>query len=216
MTDSTNNSFEEQWQHAFDDAELTPPASVWEKIELGLKPENTTSVKPNFGNKPYYFLGGIMVGILSIFLWFTNLENKSQITEKQQIKIEKTILKNKPNISQKAVEVLEGNNKRKLKEKVVDVVNIDTNHESKNYVAEESLSVSPQTMIIEEVPLRTLTDSVDIIESSVTKSIHSEIEVPTINLPTDQTPYYVKPQFKPQKKSIFKNVKISAGVGIYQ
>ena len=216
MTDSTNNSFEEQWQHAFDDAELTPPASVWEKIELGLKPENTTSVKPNFGNKPYYFLGGIMVGILSIFLWFTNLENKSQITEKQQIKIEKTILKNKPNISQKAVEVLEGNNKRKLKEKVVDVVNIDTNHESKNYVAEESLSVSPQTMIIEEVPLRTLTDSVDIIESSVTKSIHSEIEVPTINLPTDQTPYYVKPIPKPQKKSILKNVKISVGAGIYQ
>ena len=216
MTDSTNNSFEEQWQHAFDDAELTPPASIWEKIELGLEPENTASVKPNFGNKPYYFLGGIMVGILSIFLWFTNLENKSQITEKQQIKIEKTILKNKPNISQKAVEVLEGNNKRKLKEKVVDVVNIDTNHESKNYVAEESLSVSPKTMIIEEVPLRTLTDSVDMIESSVTKSIHSEIEVPTINLPTDQTPYYVKPIPKPQKKSILKNIKISVGAGVYQ
>jgi hypothetical protein len=85
-----------------------------------------------------------------------------------------------------------------------------------NYTIEEPLSVSPQTTIPEEIPIRILSDSVEMIEPLATKSIHSEMENPTINLPTDQTPYYVKPMPKPQKKSIFKNVKISVGAGVYQ
>jgi hypothetical protein len=93
MTDSTNNSFEEQWQHAFDNTELTPPESVWEKIELGLKPENTLPSKPNFGNKPYYFLGGILVGILGLFLWFNNTEKQVQVVGKEEVKTEKLLSK---------------------------------------------------------------------------------------------------------------------------
>lgn len=219
MTDSTNNSFEEQWQNAFDNAELTPPESVWEKIELGLKPENTLPSKPNFGNKPYYFFGGIMVGLLGFFLWFNDAKNKSQVAEKEDIKIESTVVQNKFEVFSKDVEVVIEDTKHKAKKvveatdgytnhgaKVVEVVGGDTNHGARE----------AQTITIEEVPIRTLTDSVEMIEPLATKSIHSEIENPTINLPTDQTPYYVKPLPKPQKKSILKNVKISVGAGVYQ
>jgi hypothetical protein len=217
MTDSTNNSFEEQWQHAFDNAELTPPESVWEKIELGLNPENTLPSKPNFGNKPYYFLGGIVVGLLGLFLWFSNTEKKLQVVEKKEAKIEKTVAQNKFDVLSKDVEAVAEGTKHKTK-KVVEVVGGDTNHGAKdaeNYTTEESLSVSPPIITTEEIPIRTLTDSVEMIEPLTTKSIHSEIENPTINLPPDQTPYYVKPIPKPQKKSILKNVKISGSVGIY-
>jgi hypothetical protein len=81
---------------------------------------------------------------------------------------------------------------------------------------EEPLFVVSSITTTEEIPQRTLTDSVEMIEPLATKSIHSEIENPMIILPTDQTPYYVKPTPKPQKKSILKNIKISVGAGVYQ
>jgi hypothetical protein len=215
MTDSTNNSFEEQWQHAFDNAELTPPESVWEKIELSLKPESILPSKPNFGNKPYYFLGGILAGLLGVFLWFSNTENKNQVVEKQDVIVKKSI-------SQKVVRVVGGDTNHGAKHKaskIVEVVGVAINHGAsgtENYMIEEPLSVSPPITTIGEIPVKTLTDSVEMIEPLTTKSIHAEIENPTINLPTDQAPYYVKPIPKSQKKSIFKNVKISVGAGVYQ
>jgi hypothetical protein len=210
MTDSTNNSFEEQWQHAFDNTELTPPESVWEKIELGLNPENTPPSKPNFGNKPYYFLGVIVISLLGLFIWFNKDEGKRQVTEKQEVKIEKTVVQNKSNISEKIVRVVGG----------------DTNHGAEKLpimVSEKSKEIIlfTETPIVEpkenneETHVRTLTDSVEMIEPLATKSIHSEIENPMTNLPTDQTPYYIKPLPKPQKKSIFKNVKFSSSMGVY-
>jgi hypothetical protein len=213
MTDSTNNSFEKQWQHAFDNAELTPPESVWEKIELGLNPENTLPSKPNFGNKPYYFLGGIVVGLLGIFLLFNNPDNNYQTVDKQEVKIEKSVVENKPDVSEKVVRVVGGDTNHgagSKARKVVEVAGGDTNHEVES---NNDIEVGP---ILEEIPVRTLTDSVEMIEPLATKSIHSEIENPMINLPTDQTPYYVKPLPKTQKKSILKNVKISVGAGVYQ
>jgi hypothetical protein len=207
MIDSTNNSFEEQWQHAFDDTQLTPPASVWEKIELNLEPENTITEKPTINNKPYYFLGGIVVLVLGVFLWFNQDEKvvervvgedtnhgaeiKTQIIEKKQV-----IEKSKPIFSVK-------NSKKKTNQTVISEEEINDNNQE------------TETAIIEEIPERTLTDSVTIIEPLSIKNIHSEIENPTINLPTDQTPYYVKPTPKPKKKSILKNIKFSAGAGIY-
>ena len=211
MTDSTNNSFENQWQHAFDDAELTPPASVWEKIELGLTPENTPPSKPNFGNKPYYFLGGILVGLLGLFLWLNNTKKESQVIEKEDVK-SNIIIKKEPIILEKKVEVVGGDTNHGAKgikhdTKFIDVVGlcvpVNTNHGAET--AEET--------IFEQ---RTLTDSVEIITPLTTKNIHADIENPTIILPIDQTPYYVKPIPKSRKKSIFRNVKISAGVGVYQ
>jgi hypothetical protein len=214
MTDSTNNSFEEQWQHAFDDAELTPPESVWEKIELTLKPENTPPSKPNFGNKPYYFLGGIGVGLLGLFLWTNNLENKSQIVEKQEIVIERMVnmptndgVKNEiPAPEKQRVSLRKSVNSNTLV-KALDVVGEDTNHGSEMAELKENN---------EETPPRTLTDSVEMIEPLTIKNIQSEIENPAIVLPNDQTPYYVKPIPKSKKKSILKNVKFSVGAGVYQ
>ena len=229
MTDSTNNSFEEQWQNAFDDTQLTPPESVWEKIELTLKPENTLPSKPNFGNRPYYFLGGIVVGLLGIFLWSNNTEKESQVVDKEEVK-SNVIIKKEPIVSEgKTVERVAQDINHKAKftplsvspqttlpvlsvetqttakaEKIIDVAGEDTNHGAE------------KTTTIEETPVRTLTDSVEIITPLTTKSIHSEIENPTVILPIDQTPYYVKPIIESKKKSIFKNVKISVGAGAYQ
>jgi hypothetical protein len=207
MIDSTNNSFEEQWQHAFDDTQLTPPESVWEKIELSLEPQNTPPSKPDFGNKPYYFLGGIVVLVLGIFLWFNQDEKvvgeseikntaKTEIFEKQLVTEE-----NKPIDLMKDV-------KKTIKKKTNQVI-----------VSEEEIkhnSKETEMEIAQEIPERVLTDSVAMIEPLSIKTIHSQIENPKINLPTDQTPYYVKPIPKPQKKSILKNVKISVGAGVYQ
>ena len=216
MTDSTNNSFEEQWQNAFDDAELTPPESVWEKIELGLKPENMLPSKTNFGNKPYYFLGGIIVGLLGTFLWFKNAKKESQVSEKENISIEKNIIKSEPVYLEKTGEVItkKTNQRSNYKAKIVRVFANDANYEVNR--AEESLYVETQITPTQEIPIRTLIDSVEMIEPLSTKIIHSEIENPTIYLPTNQTPYYVKPILKSQKKSILKNVKFSIGAGIHQ
>ena len=201
MTDSTNNSFENQWQNAFDDAELTPPASVWEKIESGLTPENTPLPKTNFRNKPYYLLGGIIVGLLGLFVWFNNTEKQNQIIEKQDVK-SKIIIKTEPVILKEKVKVVGGDTNHWAKgikhdTKFVDVIDEDTNDGT------------------EEIPIRILTDSVEMVESLATKNIYAEIEKPTIILPIDQTPYYVKPSIKTPKKSILKNVKISVGAGAY-
>lgn len=211
MTDSTNNSFEEQWQHAFDDAELTPPESVWEKIELGLKPKNTLPSKPNFGNKPYYFLGGIIVGLLAMLLLVNNRRKESQVVEKQRF------IAKKPSVKIKQEEtIILGEKQEVFSESHLKKKPIMASEKSKEIILfTETPNAEPRENT-EEIPIRTLTDSVEMIEPLATKSIHSKIENPTINLPTDQTPYYIKPPFKPQKKSIFKNVKISAGVGIYQ
>lgn len=206
MTDSTNNSFEEQWQNAFDDTELTPPESVWEKIELGLKPENMLPSKPNVGNKPYYFLGGIVVGLLSLFLWFDKNEKNSQIVEKQRF-----IIKNS-NVKIKKQETIILAEKKEIFSESLSPLSVSP----QITIKKKPLSVEIQTIATEEIPIRTLTDSVETIEPLTTKNIHSKMGNPMINLPTDQTPYYVKPPIKPQKKSIFKNVKISAGVGVYQ
>ena len=129
MTDSTNNSFEEQWQNAFDDTQLTPPESVWEKIELTLKPENIPPSKPNFGNKPYYFLGGIVVGLLGLFFWLKS----GQIVEKQAIKGNK----NEPVNLKKVIEVVKLN------------VPVNTNYEAKFVeplpLSDYASQCSPQT-----------------------------------------------------------------------
>jgi hypothetical protein len=214
MTDSTNNSFEQQWQHAFDDAELTPPESVWEKIELTLKPENTPPSKPKFGNKPYYFLGTIGVCLLGLFLWTNNIENKSQTVEKQEIVIEKLVdiptnesVKNEVRITEKQRVALRKSVNSNTLIKALDVVGEDTNHGSEMAEPKENN---------EEISPRILTDSVEMIEPLTIKNIQSEIENPVIILPTDQTPYYVKPIPKSKKKSILKNVKISVGAGVYQ
>jgi hypothetical protein len=218
MIDSTNNSFEEQWQRAFDDTQLTPPESVWEKIELSLKPQNMPPSKPDFGNKPYYFLGGIVVLVLGIFVWFNQDEKvvgedinhgvkEVQTVEKQVItkKIEPVFL-----VKEDKKIIKKKTNQNIIKEVVGLSVPMNTKHGA------EDINPETETKVIEEIPSRTLTDSIATIEPLSIKNIHSQIENPTINLPIDQTPYYVKPIPKPQKKSILKNVKISVGAGVYQ
>ena len=211
MTDLTNNSFEEQWQHAFDDTELTPSESVWEKIELGLKPENTLPSKTNFGNKPYYFLGVISVGLLSLFLWFNNNEKESQVIGKQEVIAKKPTIKIK-----KEETIILAEKKEIFSESHLKKLPIMASEKSKEIILFTEIPSTEPKENNGEIPIRTLTISVEMIEPLTTKSIHSEIENPTINLPTDQTPYYIKTPIKPQKKSIFKNIKISAGVVVYQ
>ena len=58
MEDITNNSFEEQWQRAFDDASSPPSEEVWERIEFSLE----KNFQPKSGNNSY------TIGAISSFI----------------------------------------------------------------------------------------------------------------------------------------------------
>ena len=73
MENTTNNSFEEQWQKAFDDASLPPSEAVWERIESGL--QSNIHPKPNYNS---YYFGVISAVILGVSLWFFINRNKEK------------------------------------------------------------------------------------------------------------------------------------------
>jgi hypothetical protein len=205
MENTTNNSFEEQWQRAFDDASLPPSEAVWERIESGL--ENNIPPKPN--NNSYYYFGAISAVILGISLWFfmgkkeeekvlqvvgnkvVVLENK--IEEKLLKEEEKLIIKPKEKASIKKVFILE---KEEVKEPTVE----------------------PEiTTQLPENQERIITDSIDFMSPIMaTKKVNSELINTSISIPFEQTPYYEIPKPKTKKKSIWDKVRISGGVGVYQ
>ena len=204
MENSTNNSFEEQWQRAFDDASLPPSDAVWEKVELGLGNEN---IPPKSGNGSYY-VGAITAIILGVILWFVLskkedvkqvqvIENKAVIsknsTEKILLKEEKNSIKFKERIFVKKVLILE-------KEEVIELI------------------IEPE--IITQIPEnqeRIITDSIDFMSPIMaTKKVSSELGNISINIPFEQTPYYEIPKPKSKKKSIWDKVRVSGSVGVYQ
>lgn len=203
MNNSTNNSFEEQWQRAFDDASLPPSDAVWEKIELGLGNDN---IPPKSGNGSFYVGGAILTVILGVGLWFFSNEKEDvkslQVIEnkeiKQEEKIEKVVLE-KEIIKPQEI---------KVEKKVI----IPKKEEV------EIVTTEPEIVIREpENQMRIITDSIDFISPKIsTKNMNTDFENPSIEIPFQSTPYYEKPKPKPQKKSFWDKVKISGGVGIYQ
>ncbi len=198
IDDLSHNSFEEQWQKAFDDASMTPPDAVWEKIELGLD----KNVPPKSSNNSYYF-GAISALILSIVLWYF-------VGKKEEIK-PIPIIKNKPVI------VVE---KEEIVLKTVERIAFKTNEKitvKKGVTPKEEIIIEPQLVEIQpEKVERIITDSVDFITPISPKPTKLDFTTITPEIQTEQTPYYEKPKPKPKKKSILKNVRISGGIGVYQ
>jgi hypothetical protein len=198
IDDLSHNSFEEQWQNAFDDASMTPSDAVWEKIELGLD----KNVPPKSGSNSYY-LGAISALMLSIALWFF-------VGNKEEIK-PIPIIENKPVIVAKKGEVLpktEATIAIKPKEKIT---------VQKVITPKEEIIIEPQLVEMQaEKVERTITDSVDFITPISPKPTKLDFTIITPEILTEKTPYYEKPKPKPKKNSIFKNVRISGGIGVYQ
>jgi hypothetical protein len=200
--DLTHNSFEEQWQKAFDDASMTPPEALWDKIELGLE----QNAPPKSDNR-FYYLGGIVTAILGVAWWFSTqkseIEKPLPVVETQKVN---SNIENKPLL----IETLP---------KPENIKPIPSKIAKKQYsvaLPDEPIEENVPAEIQEEVVEKTLSDSVSFIAPIPLKPIKAEFTTVTPELTTEQTPYYEKPTPKPKKKSILKNIKISGGIGVYQ
>ncbi len=203
MENSTNNSFEEQWRRAFDDASLPPSEAVWEKIDSQLQTPNPP--KPNNGS---YYIGAIAAVILGVSLWFLvgNKEEEKalQVVENKAVKIENKIEKLIPETEEKLI--------IKPKEKApIRKVSVPIKGEIIEPITEPEIVTQ-----IPENQERIITDSIDFMSPIMaTKKVNSELVNPSINIPFEQTPYYEIPKPKSKKKSIWDKVRISGGVGVY-
>jgi hypothetical protein len=202
MENNTNNSFEEQWQRAFDDASLPPSEAVWEKIDSQLQTPNPP--KPNNGS---YYIGAISAIILGVGLWFF----MSKKEEEKALQV----VKNQAIISGNKIENLITKEEKfivKPKEKI-------STRKVSTPIKEEVIETMSEPEIIAQIPEnqeRIITDSIDFMSPIMaTKKMSSELVNPSINIPFDQTPYYEIPRPKSKKKSIWDKVKISGGVGVY-
>jgi hypothetical protein len=202
MENTLHNSFEEQWQKAFDDASLPPSEAVWEKIESGL--QNSIPPKPNNGS---YYIGAISAVILGIGLWFfvSNKEEKAlQVVENKVVipedKTEKVVSKKE--------EILIVKPKEKTSIKNLTIPE-----------KEEVIKPIIEPEIITQIPEnqeRIITDSIDFMSPIiVTQKVNSGLINPSINIPFERTPYYEIPKPKSKKKSIWDKVRISGGIGVY-
>ena len=200
MENNTNNSFEEQWQRAFDDASLSPSEAVWEKIDLQLE----TIIPPKPDNSSYYIAITSAV-ILAVGLWF--FMSKKEVIKPVQV------IENKVVILEKVMPKTEERLIIKPKEKTLI---------TKVFISEKEEIIEPiiESKIITQIPEnqeRIIVDSVDFMSPIMaTQKVNSEFVNPSINIPFEQTPYYEIPKPKSKKKSIWDKVRISGGVGIYQ
>ncbi|PWK29028.1 hypothetical protein LV89_00582 [Arcicella aurantiaca] len=198
IDDLQHNSFEEQWQNAFDDASMTPPEGVWEKIEVSLD----NNIQPKSGNQTYYW-GAVSALILSIALWYF-VGNKEEIKPFPAIENKRVVVEKKEEILSKTNEIIA----IKPKERIAT---------PKVIIPKEETIVEPQIVEIQtEKVEKILIDSVDFITPISPKQIPLDFTTTTPDLQHEQTPYYEKPKPKPKKKPIFRNVRISGGIGVYQ
>jgi hypothetical protein len=197
MENTTHNSFEEQWQKAFDDASLSPSEAVWEKIESGLQ----TNIPPKPNNNSTYYFGAISVIILGLGLWFFMSKNEEKkevqvVENKVVIPVEKILPKEEAKL------IIKPKEKTLIK---------------KAFIPEKEEIIEPEIVINEpENQERIITDSIDFMSPIiVTQKVNSELTNPSINIPFERTPYYEIPKPKSKKKSIWDKVRISGAVGVY-
>jgi hypothetical protein len=210
MNDFTNNnSFEEQWQKAFDDASLPPSDSVWEKIEQGLNIEEVPLPQPPKNIFPGYYLGSVLVVLLGIGSWIF-IENTQFQGEKPVEEKEINVVKIPENIASTLITAQKNENvKRPL--------NLPMKAKWTVPLKEDVLEEQP-ILAQEEEPERTkLADSIGILSPLPAKNLTGTFQTPNVEeLQTETTPYYEPTKPKPKKKSILRNIKISVGVGTYQ
>lgn len=198
MENTTNNSFEEQWQKAFDDASLPPSEAVWERIELGLE----NNIPPKSGNGSYY-IGAISALILGISLWF--FLNKKETTKQVQV------------IEKKAVIPVEKIEKSAFKTEEKLIIKPKENTQIKKIFVPEKEEIIEPEIVAKENEVRIINDSIDFMSPIMaTKKVNSELTNPNIIIPFEQTPYYEIPKPVSKKKSIWDRVRFSGGIGVYQ
>lgn len=197
MENTRHNSFEEQWQNAFDDASLPPSEAVWERIESNL--ENNIPPKPN-NNFTYYF-GFITTIILGVGLWFFMSEN--EVKKEVQV-IENEIITPIEKVLPKEVKPIIKSKEKALIKRV--------------FIPEREEIIEPEIVVNEpENQERIISDSIDFMNPIMaTKKVNSELENPSINIPFERTPYYEIPKPKSKKNSIWDKIRISGGIGVYQ
>ena len=204
MEDITNNSFEEQWQRAFDDASSPPSEAVWERIEWSLE----NNFQPKFSSNAYT-ISAISAIILGISLWLF----MSPKEEKKQLKV----IENKVVIPDNSLEKMVS----KIEEKLV-IKQKENRQVKKAFILEKPENIESITKLDlkikeSENQERIITNSIDFMSPiMVTKKINSELANPSINIPLENTPYYEIPKPKSKKKSIWNKIRISAGVVVYQ
>ena len=204
MEDVTNNSFEEQWQRAFDDASSPPSEAVWERIEWSLE----NNFQPKFSSNAYT-ISAISAIILGISLWLF----MSPKEEKKQLKV----IENKVVMLENSVEKMVS----KIEEKLV-IKQKENRQVKKAFILEKPENIESITKLDlkikdSENQERIITNSIDFMSPIMAiKKINSELANPSINIPLENTPYYEIPKPKSKKKSIWNKIGISAGVGVYQ
>lgn len=204
MEDVTNNSFEEQWQRAFDDASSPPSEAVWERIEWSLE----NNFQPKFSSNAYTIsaISAIIIGI-SLGLFMNPKEEKKQLK----------VIENKVVMLENSVEKMVS----KIEEKLV-IKQKENRQVKKAFILEKPENIESITKLDlkikeSENQERIITNSIDFMSPIMaTKKINSELANPNINIPLENTPYYEIPKPKSKKKSIWDKIRISAGVGVYQ
>ena len=204
MEDITNNSFEEQWQRAFDDASSPPSEAVWERIEWSLE----NNFQPKFSSNAYTIsaISAIIIGI-SLGLFMNPKEEKKQLK----------VIENKVVMLENSVEKMVS----KIEEKLV-IKQKENRQVKKAFILEKPENIESITKLDLKIKEsknqeRIITNSIDFMSPiMVTKKINSELANPSINIPLENTPYYEIPKPKSKKKSIWDKIRISAGVVVYQ
>lgn len=208
MNDFTNNSFEEQWQKAFDDASLTPSDSVWEKIEQGLSIEEMPLPQSPKNTFPWSYFGAVLAVLLGVGSWLFIQETQLQAEEPVEIQ-EKQVIK-MPESTHSTSVIAQKENVRKP-------LNLPTKANlavpQKEEVPEEQPNALPEEIVPERIKLA---DSISTLSPLPVKKLTGSFQTPPVEIQTETTPYYEPTKPKPKKNSILKNVKISVGIGTYQ
>jgi hypothetical protein len=213
MSKLSNNSFEDQWREAFDDASLIPSESVWERIESSLDAPTSPSAEPSTGGgiamngtMLYSIVAIVGLGLLGLWFWKNSLTNDPQVTPLPSSPIIEQAL---PLASEPIIPPTEV---------VKEEQHVVPKHEPK---VDEN-TIQPLAPVEEVVVEKNVVDSLNILTPMNPNYIPIQTRTTVLHytdVPSTNTPYFeekpmIKP--KPQKKNILKNVRISVGGGVYQ
>lgn len=197
MNDSSNNSFEQQWQDAFENASLTPSESVWEGIDARLPQEKKPS--NNFPNSGY--IGIALVGLIASITWLKTVTTDIQPSSQPQT-VRKKIIAQPQNL--------------KIDHQANEVRYIIQKHRTiieKNHTPDKE-ALTGYSLPVNEPFVKTELDSITALQPKQAKGL--TIDLPVQEL-TQEEPYYIeqKKVSPPKKKeSILKRVRISGGISI--
>ncbi len=195
MNDSSKNSFEQQWQDAFENASLTPSESVWEGIDARLPQAN----KPpkNFPTSGY--IGIALVGLLST-IGLVTLDDSNPGTVQPFIQKKGIIYPKKTIIDHQS------NNPVQLVPKQRTFV-------KRNHTPDKEVLIG-SALPVNEAFIKKETDTLLILQPRQVKSLSIDLPIQQV---TEEEPYYIEsPKGNPPKKkeSILKRIRISGGVSI--